>query len=250
MSKKIVITLSGGMDSVVLLHKAAKVANEVYTITFDYDQRHNRELDNITDQLFHVKHFNNKVKFYNTKLDTKFIKNIAPTSSLTNDNIDTPNVKEVMGEAQPKSYVPFRNLMFLSMICSHAEAVGADEVWYGAAQADSLAGYWDGSEEFVEQMNNVTALNRENRITVKAPLIKMSKKQIIEEGIKLNVDFSLTYTCYSGEYPCDAESASSALRLKGFIEAGYKYPLLYKQQEKLEDLYKKNKCVSIKNRND
>ena len=183
-------------------------------------------------------------------MDTKFIKDIAPTSSLTNDDIDTPNVKDVMGEAQPKSYVPFRNLMFLSMICSHAEAVGADEVWYGAAQADSLAGYWDGSEEFVEQINKVTALNRENRITVKAPLIEMSKKEIIEEGVRLNADFSLTYTCYSGEYPCDAESASSALRLKGFVEAGYKDPLQYKQQEKLEQVYRDNNCRDINNRND
>jgi 7-cyano-7-deazaguanine synthase len=250
MVKKIVITLSGGMDSVVLLHKAAEIADEVYTVTFDYNQRHNRELDKVVDQLFHVKKHYDKVKFYNTKLDTKFIKDIAPTSSLTNDDIDTPNVKDVMGEAQPKSYVPFRNLMFLSMICSHAEAVGADEVWYGAAQADSLAGYWDGSQEFVEQINNVTALNRENRITVKAPLIKMSKKEIIEEGVKLNADFGLTYTCYSGEYPCDAESASSALRLRGFVEAGLKDPLVYKQQEKLEEVYKANNCKDISNRSD
>lgn len=243
--KRIVITLSGGMDSVVLLHKAAQEADEVYTITFDYSQRHSRELNNIVDQLLHAKSLYKDIKFYNTKLDTKFIRDIAPTSSLTNDEIDTPDVKEVMGEAQPASYVPFRNLMFLSMICSHAEAVGADEVWYGAAQADSLAGYWDGSKEFVEQINKVTALNRENRITVKAPLIKMSKKQIVEEGIKLKVDFSLTYTCYSGEYPCDADSASSALRLKGFIDAGYKDPLLYKQQDKLNTIYDDKGCKSI-----
>ena len=243
--KRIVITLSGGMDSVVLLHKAAQEADEVYTITFDYSQRHSRELNNIVDQLLHAKSLYKDIKFYNTKLDTKFIRDIAPTSSLTNDEIDTPDVKEVMGEAQPASYVPFRNLMFLSMICSHAEAVGADEVWYGAAQADSLAGYWDGSKEFVEQINKVTALNRENRITVKAPLIKMSKKQIVEEGIKLKVDFSLTYTCYSGEYPCDADSASSALRLKGFIDAGYKDPLLYKQQDKLDTIYDDKGCKSI-----
>ena len=249
--KKIVITLSGGMDSVVLLHKAAQEADEVYTITFDYSQRHNRELDNILAQLLHARSlYGNKVKFYNTKLDTKFIRDIAPTSSLTNDEIDTPDVKDVMGEAQPASYVPFRNLMFLSMICSHAEAVEADEVWYGAAQADSLAGYWDGSEEFVEQVNKVTALNRENRITVKAPLIEMSKKEIIEEGVKLGVDFSITYTCYSGEYPCDADSASSALRLKGFIDAGYRDPLQYKQQDKLDKIYVERGCKVISNRND
>ena len=246
--KRIVITLSGGMDSAVLLYKAAKEADEVYTVTFDYGQRHKAELNCVVDQLADCRLLNDKVKFYNKVLDTKFIREMAPTSSLTNDDINTPNVKDVMGEAQPASYVPFRNLMFLSMICSHAEAVKADEVWYGAAQADSLAGYWDGSEEFVEQVNNVTALNRENRITVKAPLIEMSKKEIIEEGIRLGVDFSHTYTCYSGEYPCDAESASSALRLKGFIDAGYRDPLQYKQQDKLDKIYNDSGCKIINNR--
>ena len=248
--KKIVITLSGGMDSAVLLYKAAQEADEVYTVTFDYGQRHKTELDCVNQQLIDCMEISSSVKFYNKVLDTKFIREMAPTSSLTNDDIDTPNVKDVMGEAQPASYVPFRNLMFLSMICSHAEAVGADEVWYGAAQADSLAGYWDGSEEFVEQVNKVTALNRENRITVKAPLIEMSKEEIIKEGVNLGVDFSHTYTCYSGEYPCDAESASSALRLKGFIDAGYRDPLQYKQQKKLDKLYLDNNCKVIKNRND
>ena len=243
--KKIVITLSGGMDSAVLLYKAAKEADEVYTVTFDYGQRHKDELNCVIKQLQDCCNLNNKVKFDNKLLDTKFIRQMAPTSSLTNDDIDTPNVKDVMGEAQPASYVPFRNLMFLSMICSYAEAVKADEVWYGAAQADSLAGYWDGSEEFVEQVNNVTALNRENRITVKAPLIEMSKKEIILEGIRLGVDFSNTYTCYSGKYPCDAESASSALRLKGFIEAGYRDPLEYIQQDKLNEMYTLKKCIPI-----
>lgn len=247
MSKKIVITLSGGMDSAVLLYKAANNFDEIYTVTFDYDQRHKMELECSLEQLYNIKKEFPTKKFYNTKLHTEFIKEIAPTSSLTNKDIDNPNVKEVMGEAQPKSYVPFRNLMFLSMILSHAEAVGAEEVWYGAAQADSLAGYWDGSAEFVETINKVTDLNRENRITVKAPLIEMSKKEIILEGLNLGVNFYNTYTCYSGEYPCDADTASSALRLKGFIDAGYRDPLQYKQQDKLEKLYAENKCKRIKN---
>ena len=244
--KKIVITLSGGMDSAVLLYDAAKKFDEIYTITFDYNQRHKMELECSLEQLYNVRSKYPNKKFYNTKLHTEFIKDIAPTSSLTNDKIDNPNVKEVMGEAQPKSYVPFRNLMFISMILSHAEAVGASEVWYGAAQADSLAGYWDGSPEFVEAINTVTSLNREHRIDVKAPLIELSKKEIILKGIKLGVNFYNTYTCYSGEYPCDADTASSALRLKGFIDAGYRDPLQYKQQDKLEKLYAKNKCLPIR----
>jgi len=242
---KIVITLSGGMDSAVLLYKAAEEYNEVHTVTFDYGQRHHRELISAEKQLLNVRHDFPNVVFTNKILDAKYIKNIAPVSSLTNDDIDTPNVKDVMGEAQPKSYVPFRNLMFLSILLSYAEALKAEEVWYGAAEADSLAGYWDGSVQFVDKMNQICLLNREVDVRVRAPLLEMSKKEIILNGIELGVNFADTYTCYSGEYPCDAESASSALRLKGFVDAGFRDPLVYKQQDKLNKVYDSSNCKNI-----
>ena len=242
---KIVITLSGGMDSSVLLYKAAEEYEEVHTVTFDYGQRHNRELIAAEKQLLNAKHDFPNVLFTNKVLDVKYIKDIADTSSLTNNDIDTPDVKEVMGEAQPKSYVPFRNLMFLSILLSYAEKMKADKVWYGAAEADSLAGYWDGSVQFVDKLNQICLLNREIDVRVEAPLLDMSKKEIILNGIELGVNFADTYTCYSGEYPCDANSASSALRLKGFVDAGYKDPLQYKQQDKLNKVYLKEDCKDI-----
>ena len=242
---KIVITLSGGMDSSVLLYKAAEDYEKVHTVTFDYGQRHNRELIAAEKQLLNAKHDFPNVLFTNKVLDVKYIKDIADTSSLTNNNIETPDVKEVMGEAQPKSYVPFRNLMFLSILLSYAEKMKADKVWYGAAEADSLAGYWDGSVQFVDKLNQICLLNREIDVRVEAPLLDMSKKEIILNGIELGVNFADTYTCYSGEYPCDANSASSALRLKGFVDAGYKDPLQYKQQDKLNKVYLKEDCKDI-----
>ena len=242
---KIVITLSGGMDSSVLLYKAAEQYEEVHTVTFDYGQRHDRELQAAEKQLVNAKHDFPNVSFTNKLLDVKYIKDIADTSSLTNNNIDTPDVKEVMGEAQPKSYVPFRNMMFLSILLSYAEKLKADEVWYGAAEADSLAGYWDGSVQFVDKINQICLLNREIDVSVRAPLLEMSKKEIILNGVELGVNFADTYTCYSGEYPCDANSASSALRLKGFVDAGLQDPLRYKQQDKLDSVYKDNNCKSI-----
>ena len=242
---KIVVTLSGGMESSVLLYKAAEDYEEVHTVTFDYGQRHNRELIAAEKQLLNAKHDFPNVLFTNKVLDVKYIKDIADTSSLTNNNIETPDVKEVMGEAQPKSYVPFRNLMFLSILLSYAEKLKADEVWYGAAEADSLAGYWDGSVQFVDKLNQICLLNREIDVRVRAPLLTMSKKEIILNGIELGVNFADTYTCYSGEYPCDANSASSALRLKGFVDAGYKDPLQYKQQDKLNKVYLKEDCKDI-----
>jgi 7-cyano-7-deazaguanine synthase len=244
-NNKVIITLSGGMDSAVLLYKAAELFKEVHTVTFDYGQRHSRELVAAEKQLLNASHDFPKVTFTNKVLDVRYIKDIAPTSSLTNNDIDTPNVKDIMGEAQPKSYVPFRNLMFLSILASYAEAVKASEVWYGAAEADSLAGYWDSSNEFINTFNNLAALNRETVIKLVAPLVRMSKKDIILTGVSLGVNFRDTYTCYSGEYPCDADSASSSLRLKGFIESGYCDPLKYKQQDKLDAVYEKNGCKAI-----
>jgi len=246
--KKLVLTLSGGMDSSVLLYMAQdRGYNEIHTLTFDYGQRHKRELTCVQKQ---ITNFNKLLKGWvtykitNKVLDVKYIKDIAPTSSLTNKDIDNPNISEMAGDAQPVSYVPFRNLMFLSICSAYAESVDADTVWYGAAQVDSLAGYWDGSEEFVDTVNKVTDLNRENRIQIEAPLLDMSKAEIIKEGIRLGVKFGDTWTCYSNREDklADATTPSSSMRVKGFIDAGYKDPIAYVQQEKLDKLYEENNC--------
>lgn len=237
--KKIVVTVSGGMDSAVLLYMAvARVGKEnVYPLFFNYGQRHLRELGCARGLVMNV--LEKELK----EVDVKFIRDLAPVSSLTNDDIETPKVEEVMGEAQPKSYVPFRNLMFLSICSSYAESVGAEEVWYGATQIDSLAGYWDAEENFVTKINHVIKLNREKKIKVVAPLIDMNKADIILKGIDLKVPFDMTYTCYSGDFPSDATSASSSLRIKGFMMAGYIDPMPYKQD--LTETWQKHNCKVI-----
>lgn len=237
---KIVVLVSGGMDSVVLLYKAVEAVgnSNVYTLTFNYGQRHSKELACAS---YHI----DKVgcsKQHKT-INATFIKELAPTSSLTNISIDTPNIHEMAGEAQPKSYVPNRNMIFLSIAASYAEAVGASVVYHGATEVDSLAGYWDASPEFIPTINAILALNREHRINVQAPLIEMNKTDIIKEGIRLEVEFSKTYTCYSGESLCDADSPSSALRIKGFAKAGYIDPLPYRQD--LSGVWKKYSCRKI-----
>lgn len=239
--KKVVVPISGGMDSTVLLHLACNKFDEVYAISFDYNQRHRKELEFATVQVNECKN-RYKCQLSHKIIDISFIRDIAPTSSLTNDNIATPNVKTVRGEAQPKSYVPNRNMMMLSIATAYAEAQGAATVYHGAAQADSLAGYFDGDITFVNAMNAVNALNRENRVTIEAPLIDMSKADIVRLGVELGVDFSQTYTCYSGGELADANTASSSLRLQGFIEAGYQDPIRYIQQDKLDQVYAEKKC--------
>ena len=245
MKKKLVLTLSGGMDSSVLLYMAQdRGYNEIHTLTFDYGQRHRRELKCVDKQINNFIEKYKNIEVTNKVLDVNYIKDIAPTSSLTNTDIDNPDISKIAGDAQPVSYVPFRNLMFLSICSAYAESVDADTVWYGAAQVDSLAGYWDGSEEFVDTVNKVTELNRENRVKIEAPLLVMSKAEIILEGIKLGVIFRDTWTCYSDREDgvADATTPSSSMRIKGFIDAGYEDPIIYLQQGKINKLYTENNC--------
>jgi len=237
---KIVVPVSGGMDSVVLLYKAIEAVGKenVFPLTFNYRQRHSRELDCAFAQIIDA-----GCRWQSKTVDVSFIRELAPTSSLTNENIDTPDIREIAGEAQPKSYVPNRNMIFLSIAASYAEAVGACIVYHGATKVDSLAGYWDASPEFLPAINTILALNRENRVVIEAPLIKMDKAEIVKEGVRLGVKFSKTYTCYSGEEKCDANSPSSALRIKGFAKAGYIDPLPYKQD--LSSTWSKYNCRKI-----
>jgi len=236
---KVVVPISGGMDSTVILYQSVEKfgPENVYGLSYDYGQRHKREL------LLAEYHVNKlKIKDWQT-IDTSFIKNLAPTSSLTSNDIATPDIREMAGEAQPKSYVPNRNMIFLSIAASYAEAVGAKIVYHGATKIDSLAGYWDASPEFLPAINDILSLNRETKIKIEAPLINMDKADIVKEGVRLEVEFSKTYTCYSGQNLCDANSPSSALRIKGFANAGYIDPIAYKQD--LSKVWAKYNCRLI-----
>lgn len=242
---KIVLPLSGGMDSAVLLFKAARECSEVHCIFYDYGQRHRKELICARTLFQKVKKLYTDVRFELQEVNVQFLRMLAPTSSLTNDDIETPNIRKMAGEAQPKSYVPFRNLLFLSIALSRAEAVGATEVWHGSTAVDSLAGYWDASPEFLPKLNEVADLNRDNRIKVKAPLQKLNKSDIVQLGVQLGVPFQDTYTCYSGNDLADATTPSSSLRIQGFIAAGYRDPQQYIQQESINAVYEKHNCRVI-----
>jgi 7-cyano-7-deazaguanine synthase len=246
--KKIVLAFSGGADSSVLLFMAAERGyEEIHTVTFDYDQRHRREMQCVPLQKWDLEEKYPNVKFTNKVLDVRYLKDISPTSSLTNLDIDNPDISKIAGDAQPVSYVPFRNQMFITICCAYAESLGADAVWYGAAQVDSLAGYWDGSQEFVDSINQLTALNRQHRILIEAPLLSLSKAEIVQEGVKLGVRFENTWTCYSNREDglADATTPSSSLRVQGFISAGYKDPIKYLQQDKLDGIYKEKNCKEL-----
>ena len=229
---KCVVPISGGIDSTVLLHHAVKCgeySEGVYAISFDYGQRHRRELDYAKRT---VQHLDVPHKI----IDLNFFRQVINSSSLTNDTIKVAKTRDVLGDAQTVNYVPFRNQMLLSICCAIAESVKADTVFHGAAQIDTQSGFWDGSKEFLSSINELTALNRKHRVKVEAPLIDLSKKEIIEWGIDIDVDFKNTWTCYEGEEKACGECTACSSRLKGFVDVGIRDPLDYSRDIPWDDL--------------
>lgn len=222
LQNKSVVLLSGGLDSTVLLYHIVKnLKKDATAIVFDYGQRHTRE---ISYALKHIAKLNTDWR----RLDARFIGNITScVSALTNDAATIPHIKDVVGLAQPPTYVPMRNLMFLSVAAAVAESVCANTIYYGAAEIDTHSGHWDCSLEFLEYINKILSLNRENKITVEAPFITSSKEDIIKLGTSLEVDFTLTHTCYQGESVACGVCSSCSSRIQGFLTAGIKDPLPY-----------------------
>lgn len=219
--KKCIVPISGGLDSTVIMHMAHADGYEIHSLTFHYGQRHYRaELGCARDQA-------TKLASTHRLIEACFIKDLASTSSLTNDMIKVAKTKDVLGDPQTVNYVPNRNMMMLSMCTAYAETMGADTVFHGAALVDSQAGFWDGSQEFLRAINNVNKLNRRTTIEVKAPLILKSKQDIILEGHRLGVDFTKTWTCYEGKKKACGECTACSSRIKGFIDAGLQDPLEY-----------------------
>lgn len=214
---KAVVPISGGIDSSVVLAHARKKHDQVFPITFNYGQRHSIEL--VYAQLQAGKDY--KV------VDLTFFRDIAGTSSITNNDIDVAKTKDVLGDAQTVNYVPFRNQMLLSIACAYAESVGANTVYHGAALIDSQAGYWDGSAEFLSSINSLVSLNRKQQIKIEAPLIDKTKKDIILMGKDLGVDYNKTWTCYEGKESACGHCTACSSRIKGFLDAGIKDPIPY-----------------------
>lgn len=222
-NNKCVIPLSGGLDSSVILRWASSEGKEIHALTFDYGQRHGKKERSCATV--------NAVESAKTwkVIDLSFFKDIVTTSSLTNDEISVAKTQETLGDPQTVNYVPNRNMMLLSICTSYAESIGASTVYHGAALVDSQAGYWDGSIEFLHAINNINSLNRRDRIEIVAPLITKSKKDIIELGVNVGLDFAKTWTCYEGKDHACGHCPACSSRIKGFIDAGYIDPISYER---------------------
>jgi 7-cyano-7-deazaguanine synthase len=227
MKKSAIVLLSGGLDSATVAAIAAKEGYEANALSFDYGQRHSYELEAARRVAKHIGVAQHRV----AKIDLR----VFGGSALT-DNIEVPKGRgsAEMEKGIPVTYVPARNTIFLSFALAWAEVLGASDIFIGVNALD-YSGYPDCRPEFIrafEQMANLaTKAGVEGRqsLTIHAPLMQMTKAQIIRRGMELGVDYSLTSSCYDPGvkgHPC-GQCDSCFLRRKGFRENGIDDPLPY-----------------------
>lgn len=226
MTKKAVVLLSGGLDSTTALAMAIEQGFECYSMSFNYGQRSLAEL-NAAKKI--AKSFN-ATKHIEVNLDMSEIGG----SALTDHSIDVPvNDAITEQEAIPVTYVPARNTVFLSIALGWAEVLEASHIFVGVNAVD-YSGYPDCRPEFIQAFENLANLATKagvegQKLTVAAPLMAMSKEQIIAEGIRLGVDYSQTVSCYKAtdEGLACGECDSCLLRKVGFEGQGVLDPTLY-----------------------
>lgn len=222
-----VILLSGGLDSTTTMAIAKSEGFELYAMSINYGQRHRLELENAKKV---ASYFNAKEHMI-ADVDLRGIGGSALTAGLV---VPKDRSVEDMGHGIPVTYVPARNTIFLSMALSWAEVIGADSIFLGVNVLD-YSGYPDCRPEYIKAFENMANLATRagvegiNRISIKTPLINMTKAEIIKKGIELGVDYSITHSCYdpSAEGIACGRCDSCLLRKKGFIEAGVTDPIKY-----------------------
>ncbi len=225
--KKAVVLLSGGLDSATCLAVARAEGFSCHALSFDYGQRHAPELEaarRVARALGAVEH---KV----VRLDLRAFGGSALTDDI---DVPRPGSVEAIGRDIPVTYVPARNTIFLSFGLAWAEVLGAADLFIGANALD-YSGYPDCRPEYLEAFERVANLGTKagvegRRFRIHAPLLRLTKAQIIRKGMELGVDYALTLSCYDPDSRgracgrCD----SCLLRKKGFAEAGVPDPTPYR----------------------
>jgi len=222
MQKKAIILLSGGLDSITVLAKAKEQGYQCYALSFDYGQRHNAELNaaRIIAQDYQVEMH----KVINLGLGA------IGGSALTDEHIAVPDTPQ---QGIPVTYVPARNTVFLSFALGWAEVLGAHDIFIGVNAVD-YSGYPDCRPDFIEAFQTLANLATKagvegHQIKIHAPLIHLSKSEIIKKGTILGVDYHKTVSCYSADKMGKACGVCDACRLRkaGFDDAQLEDPTNY-----------------------
>lgn len=225
---KAVVLLSGGLDSSTVLYQAKADGYECYAISFDYQQRHRRELESAIAIAKCAGVKDHQVVSFDLRQ--------WGGSALTDHTLDLPQARSLqqMSQSIPITYVPARNTIFLSFGLSYAEAMGATAVYLGVNALD-YSGYPDCRPDYIQAMQEVfrlgTKQGREGEpIQIITPLIQLRKTEIIELGNKLGVPWQDTWSCYAGDEMACGVCDSCRLRLAAFTELGLKDPLSYEHK--------------------
>lgn len=223
MQKKAIILLSGGLDSITALALAQSQGYACHALSFDYGQRHNAELNAAR-----------RIAAHHRVADHKIIPlglGSIGGSALTDDHIAVPTTPQT---GIPVTYVPARNTIFLAFSLGWAEVLGARDVFIGVNAVD-YSGYPDCRPEFIAAFQKLADIATKagaegGHFTIHAPLIEMSKADIIKTGLALGVDYGQTVSCYAADPDGRACGLCDACRLRknGFAEAGVEDPTRYK----------------------
>ncbi|GBG54864.1 7-cyano-7-deazaguanine synthase [Sporomusaceae bacterium FL31] len=220
---KAVVLLSGGLDSTVCMAVAKSNDYEVFPLSFNYQQRHSVELESARKV----------AQYYQANRHLVIENNMGEFggSALTDKSIEVPD-GDLHRKDIPPTYVPARNLIFLSYALGYAEALGAERIFIGVNALD-YSGYPDCRPEFINLFQQLAdystkaAVQDKQRILIETPLIHLSKKDIVMLGKQLDAPLHLTHSCYRGGETACGTCDSCVLRLKGFAEAGIPDPITY-----------------------
>ena len=217
MTEKVVVIYSGGMDSFTVLNRAIKDGKEVYALSFDYGQRHVKELD-CAAAVCQELSIDHKI------IDISSISQLLAGSSLT-DNIDIPE-GHYEADNMKSTVVPNRNMILLSLAVGYADSIGAGQVYYGAHSGDHAI-YPDCRPEFVKKMNDVCLIANYEPVEIFSPYLNNNKTDILADGLKMGLDYSKTWTCYNGREKACGKCGSCQERLESFQENQIKDPIPY-----------------------
>ena len=225
-NKNVVSVLSGGLDSTIMTYLLVEKygRDHVFALTYDYGQKQKREIDMAIKTCIHlgIKH-----KVLDLSILGEIVKEVS--ANISGTDVAMPTIKDVLGDPQPKTYVPFRNMILNSLAFSFAESNNASHVFTGLQVHDEY-GYWDTTQKFVDCMNSVASQNRTHKVELLAPFSQLSKYDEIEISKELkNVRLDYTLTCYDPDVSgrsCGV-CPSCSERIQNFIRANVRDPIPY-----------------------
>ena len=214
---KAVVILSGGMDSTTLLYDIKKQGFDVYALSFNYHQKHRKEL-------LCAQKTCEKLGIFHRILDLSVLNEVAP-SALTRDDQEVPE-GHYESDNMKQTVVPNRNMVMLSLATAYAISIDAENLYYGAHAGDHTI-YPDCRRVFVDSMRVAIQLADWKEVKLYAPYLGIDKGDIAIKGKELGVDYSLTWTCYKGKVKACGKCGACQERLEAFAKAGIKDPVEY-----------------------